>query len=98
MAQLYLLALEKAPAGSIFHAATESGISEKAIAEAISNVAGCKTKELSFDEAISKWGIGIAAFFSINNQVSAKKAREQLGWKPQTTLSLLEDIAQTHKP
>ncbi|MDJ0632918.1 MAG: SDR family oxidoreductase [Xenococcaceae cyanobacterium MO_188.B29] len=97
VAQLYLLALDKAPAGSIFHAETESGISDKAIAEAISRIVGCKIKGISSDEAISKWGIGIAAFFSINNQVSAKKAKEQLGWKPQTTLSLLEDIAQTHK-
>lgn len=35
VAQLYVLALEQAPAGSIFHAATESGISEKAIALAM---------------------------------------------------------------
>ncbi len=70
---------------------------QEAIAEAISRIVGCKIKGISSDEAISKWGVGIAAFFSNNNQVSAKKAREQLGWKPQTALSLLEDIAQTYK-
>lgn len=39
-AQLYLLALEKAPAGSIFHVATQAGITAKGIAEAISHVVG----------------------------------------------------------
>ena len=96
VAQLYLLALEKAPAGSIFHAATESGISEKAIAQEISRVVGCQTQGINSEEAIAKWGTGIAAFFSINNQISAARAR-QLGWQPQTALSLLEDIARTYK-
>lgn len=42
VAQLYVLALEQAQAGSMFHAATESGISEKAIAIAIGRKAGCR--------------------------------------------------------
>ena len=92
VAQLYVLALEKAPAGSIFHAATESGITEKAIATAISHAVNCKLAGISFETATSKWGTGIATFFSINNQVSANKAIRQLGWKPQAPLSLLEDI------
>ncbi|PIG90990.1 NAD-dependent epimerase/dehydratase family protein [Gloeocapsopsis sp. IPPAS B-1203] len=91
VAQLYVLALEKAPAGSIFHAATESGISEKAIAQRIGDVVGCKIKGISLEQATQHWGRGIAAFFSINNQTSANKAI-QLGWQPQTTSSLLEDI------
>lgn len=98
VASLYILALEKAPAGSLFHAATESGITEKAIAEAISRVADCQIQGLNSEEAIAKWGVGIAAFLSINNQTSADRARQQLGWKPQTALSLLEGIAQSHKP
>ncbi|VEP11944.1 hypothetical protein H1P_1270019 [Hyella patelloides LEGE 07179] len=54
---------------------------------------GYKTKGIDSHEAIAKWGVEIAAFFSINNQISANKARQQLDWKPQTALSLLEDIA-----
>lgn len=95
VAQLYILALEKAPAGSIFHAATESGVSEKAIAQAIGHVVGCRIEGISLEQATLKWGRGIAAFFSINNQISAKKAMRQLGWNPQAALSLLDDIAQT---
>lgn len=54
VASLYVVALEKALAGSIFHAATESGISEKAIAQAISRVVGCQTREINSEEAIAK--------------------------------------------
>ncbi len=48
VAQLYVLALEQAPAGSIFHATTESGISEKAIALAISHTVGSTAEGISF--------------------------------------------------
>ena len=96
VANLYVLALEQAPAGSIFHAVSESGISEKAIALTIGRVVGCKTEGISLEQATLKWGQGIAAFFSINNQVSAAKARQQLGWSPHPPLSLLEDTVQTH--
>ena len=98
VAQLYVLALEKAPARSIFHAASESGISEKAIAQTISQVVGCRVEGISLEQAALKWGRGIAAFFSINNQISANKAMQQLDWSPQASLSLLEDIAQTPQP
>lgn len=97
VAQVYVLALEKAPAGSIFHAATESGISERAIAQAISLVVGCRTEGISLEQATQKWGRSIAAFFSINNQISATKAMQQLNWKPQAPLTLLDDIARTYQ-
>lgn len=91
VAQLYVLALEKATAGSIFHGTTD-GITEKAIAQAIGRTVGCKTEGISFETAVSKWGRAIATFFAINNQTSAEKAKQQLGWRPQATLSLIEDI------
>ncbi len=96
VAQLYVQALEQAPAGSIFHAATESGISEEAIAEAIGRVANVPTEGISFESAVANWGRGIATFFSINNQVSAQKAVQHLGWQPQAKLSLLDDLAETN--
>ncbi|MEM8808262.1 MAG: NAD-dependent epimerase/dehydratase family protein [Cyanobacteria bacterium P01_G01_bin.38] len=97
VAQLYVLALAQALAGSIFHAVTESGISEAAIALAIGRATNTPAEGISFESAVAKWGRGIATFFSINNQVSAQKAIQQLGWQPQTELSLLDDIVQTGK-
>jgi nucleoside-diphosphate-sugar epimerase len=98
VAQLYVLALEQAAAGSIFHAATESGISEAAIAWAISQVTGTPVKGISWDAAVAKWGEGIATFFSINNQVSADRAIRELDWQPQAKLSLLDDLAVNGEP
>ena len=66
-----------------------------AIAEAIGRVANTPTEAIDFDAAVAKWGRGIATFFSINNQVSAQKAMQQLGWQPQAEMTLLEDIAST---
>ena len=60
VAQLYLLALEKAPAGSLFQVATESGIATKAIAQAFANIAGCDTESICFEEAVFNWGKTLA--------------------------------------
>ena len=92
VAQLYQLALEEASAGSLFHAATESGIEAKEIAEAIAEIGGYETESICFEEALFNWGEALATFFSINNQISATKAIEQLGWNPQVERSLLEEI------
>ena len=90
--QLFVLALEKAPAGSIFHAGVESGITMKEIAEAISHNLNCQTTSISFDQASEAWGIAAAVLLSMNSQTSADKTI-QLGWQPQATL-LLNDIQQ----
>ncbi|MCU0569814.1 MAG: SDR family oxidoreductase [Oculatellaceae cyanobacterium Prado106] len=92
VAQLYVLALERAIAGSVFHAGAESGITEKAIAQAISQVVNYPIVSILQAEAELVWGSAIAMFFSINNQTSADKAKQQLGWNPQATLSFLQDI------
>jgi nucleoside-diphosphate-sugar epimerase len=92
LAQLYLLALEKASAGSLFHGASESGIEAKTIAKEIADIAGCNTESICFDEAVFNWGETLAKFFLINNQISATKAKQQLSWKPQVGRSFIEDI------
>ena len=90
--KLFVLALEKAPAGSIFHAGVESGITSKEIAEAISHNLHCQTASISFDQASEAWGVAAAVLLSMNSQTSADKAN-QLGWQAQAT-SLLADIQQ----
>lgn len=91
-AQLYVLALEKASAGSVFHASAEFGITGKALAKAIGRLVGCKVESISIEEATATMGPALAAFMSINNQTNAAKAMQQLGWKPQASVSFLEDI------
>ena len=78
--------------GSLFHAGVESGITMKAIAQAISRTVGCQTASISMAQATEAWGVGAAALLSISSQTSALKAIQQLGWQPQSTVSLLADI------
>jgi nucleoside-diphosphate-sugar epimerase len=92
LADLFVLALEKAPSGSLYNTASESGITVQALAEAISRAAGLggKTKPISLDEAIEifgHWG----EWITFNNQCSGEKARRELGWKPHRK-SMLEEI------
>ena len=92
VAKLFVLALEKGQAGAVYHAVSESGISIKAIAEAIARLLGCAVKGMSKEEAIQTWGLSLTAFFSINNQVSCTRAVADLGWRPKTETTMLEDI------
>ncbi|GAA0525829.1 NAD-dependent epimerase/dehydratase family protein [Chitinophaga japonensis] len=84
LAQLYQLALEKAPAGAFYYAENgEAAIFD--IAEVISRLPGFngKTRSLSMDEAIALWGAEGAHFgLGSNSYVSAERAREELGWQP----------------
>lgn len=90
---LYLLALEKAPAGSFYYAENGEN-SYREIAEAISRMLGLggRTEALSMDEAIAEFGEGAAQFsMGSNSRVRALRARRELGWKP-SGRTLLEEI------
>ncbi|NEU77012.1 hypothetical protein PI95_032070 [Hassallia byssoidea VB512170] len=91
-AELYIQALQNGKAGSIYHAVSESGITSKAITEAVARMLGCKVGSMSKEEAIQAWGIAVATFFSLNNQISCSKAEKELGWKPFVKTTMLEDI------
>ena len=92
VAKLFVLALEKGRAGAVYHAVSESGISIKAIAEAIARLLGCAVKGMSKEEAIQEWGLSLTTFFSINNQVSCTRAEADLGWRPEIKTTMLDDI------
>ncbi|RFA26273.1 epimerase [Alkalilimnicola ehrlichii] len=93
LAELYLLALDAAPAGSFFFA--EQGESSlKDIAAAISRMLGFggATAELAVDEAALRWGPEAAHFaFGSNSRVTAEKARRMLNWSPSQP-GLIEEI------
>ena len=93
LVDLYLLALETAPAGSFFFA--EQGECRlRDIAGAISRMLGFggTTRSLSIDEAALRWGPEAAHFaFGSNARVTAEKARRMLGWSPSRP-GLIEEI------
>lgn len=95
LADLYVLAIERAPAGSFFFA--ESGACRLGdIAAAIGRMLGFgeRTEALSLTEAAERWGAEAAHFaFGSNSRVSAEKARRLLGWTPSRP-GLIEEIEQ----
>ncbi|MEH1835259.1 MAG: SDR family oxidoreductase [Nostoc sp.] len=91
-AELYIHALYNGKAGSIYHAVSESGITNKAITEAVARMLGCKITEMSKEEAVQVWGIALTTFLAINNQVSSSKSDRELGWKLSAQTTILEDI------
>jgi len=83
LAELYLLAIEKAQPGDFFFA--ENGEEEiKKIAEEIGRLLGLEPAAQSWppEEAEKKWGKGAALALGSNSRVRAVKARRDLGWQP----------------
>jgi nucleoside-diphosphate-sugar epimerase len=83
VADLFVLALEKAPAGSLFYA--ENGeASMKSAVESISRMLGLggRTENWPIEAAVDALGPGAHLTFGSNSRVSAAKARAMLGWKP----------------
>jgi nucleoside-diphosphate-sugar epimerase len=80
---LYLAALEKAPAGSLFYA--EAGeASFKALTQAIGRMLrqGERTRDWPIAEAVEALGPGAHLTFGSNSRVRGDKARKMLGWEP----------------
>lgn len=86
VAELYLLALAKAPAGAFYFAENgEASFGE--IGDAIAARLGLgPVKSLPAELAAEKWGEGRAYYsFGSNSRVRAKRARRELGWTPRHT-------------
>lgn len=92
LADLYLKALEQAPAGTLFNAASEEEPTMHEIASAIGHA-------LKFTGEPSLWPVEEASAvlgpfangMAANKRISAARAREVLGWRPHR-VSLLEDL------
>ncbi|HEY4317659.1 MAG TPA: NAD-dependent epimerase/dehydratase family protein [Herbaspirillum sp.] len=83
VADLYLLALEKAPAGAFYF--VENGESSYAdIVAAIAQRLNLGAPQAwPVDDAIAEWGFGHAVYsFGSNSRVNAALARKELGWQP----------------
>lgn len=81
-AQLFRLALEKAPPGSKFHAIAEQGVHLRAIAEAIGHLVHVPAVSRMPEEAAAHFGF-LAYFVAADFQTSATQTMQTLGWKPE---------------
>ncbi|KAK9824592.1 hypothetical protein WJX72_011553 [[Myrmecia] bisecta] len=89
------LAMEKAPAGSLFNAANEHGITGRSIVDAVAQNLGVPARQVTAEEADAQeilpawfrhWVFG-------NNQIDSKKAERLLGWTPAQRPGMVQDIA-----
>jgi len=92
LADLYLLALERAPVGSLLLAVSGPSYTVREVAEAASRGtgAGGRTAAWPLEEARKTLG-AYADALVLDQQASGRRARETLGWKPRRP-SVLEDI------
>ncbi len=94
--ELYVLALQKAPAGALYYA--ENGEQPlKNVAASISRMLGFggKTRVWSPQEAEAALGPKAHSSFASNSRVRGKRSRTELGWKPKGR-PILEEIEQGH--
>ncbi len=93
VAELYRLALEKAPAGAFYFAENGENAMQE-LCEAISRTMGLggRTESMSLEEGVAEWGDGSANYtMGSNSRVRGKRARQELGWQP-TGPSCVEEI------
>jgi nucleoside-diphosphate-sugar epimerase len=93
-ARLYRLALEKAPAGSVYHAIGDEGVPTRQIAEIIGRHLELPVTSIGVDDAAEHFG-WMGGFFGIDAPASNALTRERLGWEP-THIGLVEDLEQGH--
>jgi nucleoside-diphosphate-sugar epimerase len=93
---LYLLALEKAPAGALYYA--ENGEEQlKNVVAAISRMLGFggRTRNWSPQDAEAALGPKALSSFGSNSRVRGTRSRTELGWRPKG-ISVLEEIERGH--
>jgi nucleoside-diphosphate-sugar epimerase len=92
-ARLFRLAIERAPAGAILHAAADEGVTTRAIAEVIARRLGVPLASKSKAESAHFGFLG--GFVGLDAPASSTRTRELLGWQPAGP-GLLEDVDSDH--
>jgi nucleoside-diphosphate-sugar epimerase len=95
-ARLVQLAVDKAPPGTVLHAAAEEGIATRDIAAALGKFLAVPVESIPADRAREHFD-WLGMFFGADAPASSARTRELLGWTP-THPSLLDDIAAGHYP
>jgi nucleoside-diphosphate-sugar epimerase len=93
-ANLFRLALEQAPAGSVLHAVAEEGVPIREIAEVIGRHLGVPVASIPPEEAGEQFGF-LAGFLGLDAPASSTLTRELLDWQP-THPGLIEDLDKGH--
>jgi nucleoside-diphosphate-sugar epimerase len=89
-AELYLLALETSTGKGLYNVAAES-VSLRELSESVARLLDLKAVSVPAEKAREQFG-PLFGFLSISNQLSAAKARAELGWSPNDYHSIRDDI------
>jgi nucleoside-diphosphate-sugar epimerase len=92
LGELYRLAAERAPAGSVYHGAA-GVVRYRDAAEAAAHAAGARVEPWPPVDAEQAWGGWVEAF-SIDHVASGDRARRELGWAPSRP-DLIEELRGT---
>ncbi len=93
-ANLFRLAVENAPAGSVLHAVDDEGVPVRDIAEVIGRHLGLPVASVDPEEAGAHFG-WLAGFLALDVPASSALTRGLLGWQPHQP-GLIEDLEQGH--
>lgn len=89
-ADLYVLALETSTAKNLYNVSAET-VSLRELNEAVARLLDVKARSISIEDAQKQFG-ALFGFLTINNQLSAEKAKRELGWKPKANTTIADDI------
>jgi nucleoside-diphosphate-sugar epimerase len=93
-ARVFRLALEQAPAGSVWHAVGEEGVPTRTIAELIGQHLDIPAVSIDPGEAADHFG-WMGVFWGVDVPASSELSQQQLGWRP-TGPTLIEDLEEGH--
>jgi nucleoside-diphosphate-sugar epimerase len=93
-ANLFCLALEQAPAGSVLHAVADEGVPIRAVAEVIGRHLDLPVESVSPENADEHFA-WMGGFIGIDGPASSALTRELLGWQP-THPGLIDDLEKGH--
>jgi nucleoside-diphosphate-sugar epimerase len=93
-ARLFRLAVEKAEAGTVLHAAGEEGVPIRDVAEVFGRHLEVPVRSISPEDAPEHFS-WLAGFLALDAPASSAATREMMGWKPAHP-ELLADLEQGH--
>ena len=91
LADVYWRMLRNGRAGALYHAVAGE-VDFRSIAESVAVAMGCTSRSMTFEEAVSMFGLQMArGTLAVNSRTRSPRAREELGWQPRHP-DLIEDV------
>ncbi|MGY1605344.1 NAD-dependent epimerase/dehydratase family protein [Geodermatophilus sp. SYSU D00815] len=99
LADLFVLALERAEPGRLLHAVHEAGVASRDLAAAAAVAAGVTGAEpWPLADAAAALGAAFAEALACDQLVSGERARTELGWSPRRAGALVDVAAGSYAP